>query len=63
MNPVKSTDFIDYQGIRLHLTIYETDPQAPSIIFIPGMTAHVGLYTETIPGANYLEALAREGFN
>lgn len=54
---------IEYQGISLHLTIYETGPQVPSLVFIPGMTAHAGAYTELVPGANYLEALAAEGFN
>jgi len=57
------TDMVDYKGLPLYLTIYEVDPQAPSLVFIPGMTTHVGVYTHLIPGANYLQALAREGFN
>ncbi|MGQ9467215.1 MAG: alpha/beta hydrolase [Anaerolineae bacterium] len=56
-------DTVGYRDILLHLTIYETDPQAPTIIFIPGMTTHAGVYAGLIPGANYLEALAAEGFN
>jgi len=59
----KTTEVIDCHGTPIHLTIYEVDPQAPSVIFIPGMTAHVGLYTETIPDADYLGAIANEGFN
>jgi alpha-beta hydrolase superfamily lysophospholipase len=63
MEVARRSDTVDYQGLSLHLTIYEADPQAPSLVFIPGMTTHAGVYTELIPGANYLEALAAEGFN
>ena len=60
---VAKHDVVDYQGLSLHLTLYETGPQAPSLIFIPGMSTHAGLYSEAIPGANYLAALAAERFN
>jgi len=63
MSTTKRSDTIDYQGLPLHLTLYETDPQAPSLVFIPGMTGHAGLYAETIPGVDYLAALAGAGFN
>jgi alpha-beta hydrolase superfamily lysophospholipase len=63
VSPKERTDTLDHGGVSLHLTLYEADPQAPSLIFLHGMTGHAGLYAETIPGANYLVALAAEGFN
>ena len=56
-------DTIDYQGIPLHLTIYESGTQAPNLIFIHGMSMHAGAYAFTIPNANFLAALSAEGFN
>ncbi|GBD09239.1 Monoacylglycerol lipase [Candidatus Thermoflexus japonica] len=50
-------------GLPLHLTLYESSPQAPVAIFIHGMTAHAGFYSDMIPGANYLQALAGAGLN
>ncbi|WP_376790734.1 alpha/beta hydrolase [Thermoflexus sp.] len=57
------TLFIEDHRPMLHLTIYEHSPQAPTVIFIHGMTAHAGFYSEMIPGANYLKALAEAGLN
>lgn len=54
---------VDYRGIPLHLTVYESGPGSPSLVFIPGMGSHAGSYTDLIPGANFLRALAEEGFN
>jgi len=54
---------IDYQGTPLHLTIYETGSDAPSLIFIHGMSMHAGGYVNTIPNANFLKALSEQGFN
>ncbi len=56
-------DTIDFQGIPLHLTVYEVDAQAPCLIFLHGMSMHAGAYAFTIPNANFLAALAAEGFN
>jgi alpha-beta hydrolase superfamily lysophospholipase len=56
-------DSIDYHGMPLHLTIYETALDAPSLIFIHGMSMHAGAYVDTIPGADFLGALAEQGFN
>lgn len=56
-------DAIDYQGIPLHLTVYEIDSHAPSLIFLHGMSMHAGAYAFIVPDANFLAALAAEGFN
>jgi pimeloyl-ACP methyl ester carboxylesterase len=56
-------DTIYYNKIPLHLTIYEIDVQAPSLIFIHGMSMHAGAYAFTVPNANFLAALSAEGFN
>ena len=63
MKVTERSDTVQYEDVPLHLTIYETDKQSPALIFIPGMTMHAGLFTNLIPGVNYLEALATEGFN
>jgi alpha-beta hydrolase superfamily lysophospholipase len=55
--------FIEDRGLPLHLTLYEAEPGAPTLIFIHGMTAHAGFYTEMIPGRDYLRALAEAGFH
>ncbi len=55
-------DTIDYHGIPLHLTIYETGADAPALIFIHGMSMHAGGYINTIPNANFLGALSEQGF-
>jgi alpha-beta hydrolase superfamily lysophospholipase len=55
--------FVDYRGIPLHLSIYETGSDAPTLIFIHGMSMHAGGYIDTIPGADFLGALSRQGFN
>ncbi len=57
------TLFIEDHGLPLHLSLYECSPQAPAVIFLHGMTAHAGFYSEMIPGANYLQALAEAGLN
>ncbi len=54
---------IEDHGLPLHLTLYESSPRAPVAVFIHGMTAHAGFYSEMIPGANYLQALAEAGLN
>jgi len=54
---------IEYNKIPLHLTVYEAGVDKPSLIFIHGITFHAGIYTELIPGVNFLEALAEKGFN
>ncbi|MCS7177966.1 MAG: alpha/beta fold hydrolase [Anaerolineae bacterium] len=54
---------VNYRAISLHLTVYESGPGRPSVVFIPGMGSHAGSYTDLIPGANVLRALAEEGFN
>lgn len=54
---------VDYRGIPLHLTIYETGSDAPALIFIHGMSMHAGGYIDTIPNANFLGALSEQGFN
>ena len=56
-------DIIYYDKIPLHLTIYERGTQAPSLIFIHGMSMHAGAYATTIPNANFLAALSAQGFN
>lgn len=56
-------DSIDYRGIPLHMTLYESDAHAPSLIFIHGMSMHAGAYASTVPHANFLAALAEQGFN
>ncbi len=57
------TQFIEDRGLALHLRVYEFSPQAPTVIFLHGMTAHAGFYSEMIPGANYLQGLAEAGLN
>jgi len=57
------TQFIEDQGVPLHLAVYEFSPSAPTVIFLHGMTAHAGFYSEMIPGADYLRALAEAGLN
>jgi alpha-beta hydrolase superfamily lysophospholipase len=54
---------IDYRGTPLHLTIHEIGLDAPSLIFIHGMSMHAGAYVDTIPNANFLGALSAQGFN
>lgn len=54
---------IDYQGTPLHLTILEAALNAPSLIFVHGMSMHAGGYIDTIPGADFLGALSEQGFN
>ena len=63
MKVTERSDTVQYEDVPLHLTIYETDKESPVLIFVPGMTMHAGLFTNLIPGVNYLEALATEGFN
>ncbi len=58
-----NNDTIYHNKIPLHLTIYESGMQAPSLIFIHGMSMHAGAYAFTIPNANFLAALSAEGFN
>lgn len=55
------TLFIEDHGLPLHLSLYEGSPEAPTVIFLHGMTAHAGFYSEMIPGTNYLQALAEAG--
>lgn len=57
------TLWIEDRGLPLHLTLYEHSPNAPAVIFVHGMTAHAGFYSEMIPGANYLGALMEAGLN
>ncbi|MFN3763798.1 MAG: alpha/beta fold hydrolase [Anaerolineae bacterium] len=54
---------VDYRTIHLHLTVYESGPGCPGVVFIPGMGSHAGTYADLVPGANFLRALAEEGFN
>jgi alpha-beta hydrolase superfamily lysophospholipase len=53
--------FTDYQGTPLHLAIYDKSPDAPTLIFIHGMSMHAGAYIDTIPGADFLGALSSQG--
>lgn len=55
--------FVDYRGIPLHLAIYETGSDDPTLIFVHGMSMHAGGYIDTIPGADFLGALSAQGFN
>ncbi len=55
--------FLPYQAIKLHVRVYESNPEDPCIIFIPGITAHVGFYTDMIPESDFLAHMAGEGFN
>lgn len=55
--------FVDYRGIPLHLAIYETGSDDPTLIFVHGMSMHAGGYIDTIPGADFLGALSGQGFN
>ena len=55
--------FIDCRGTPLHLAIFESSPNAPSLIFVHGMSMHAGAYIDTIPGADFLGALSGQGFN
>ncbi|MCX7854995.1 MAG: hypothetical protein N2556_03300, partial [Anaerolineae bacterium] len=50
----------NYRAISLHLTVCESGPDCPGVVFIPGMGSHAGSYTDLIPGANFLRALAEE---
>lgn len=45
---------VQYRGLSLHLTIYESGPRYPGVVFIPGMGSHAGAYADWIPGANFL---------
>lgn len=64
MNTIQAfTARIDYRSTPLHLTVYESGPGRPGVVFIPGMGSHAGTYADLIPGANFLRALAEEGFN
>ncbi len=54
---------VEYRTLSLHLTIYESGLGDPGVVFIPGMGSHAGTYADRIPGANFLRALAEEGFN
>jgi alpha-beta hydrolase superfamily lysophospholipase len=60
---IEQSERLDTGGTSLHLTVYGVGPEAPTILFLPGMTGHAGLYAHAIPGVNYLAALAAEGFN
>lgn len=51
------------RDLPLHLTVYESGAKSPSVVFVPGMSTHAGFYATMIPGENFLEALARQGFN
>lgn len=53
----RGTDTIQSQGKTLHLDLYEIDRANRTIVFIPGMGCHAGIYGE------FLSALAGHGFN
>lgn len=64
MDPVQTFSAkINYGSTLLNLTVYDSGPGCPSVVFIPGMGSHAGSYADLIPGANFLRALAGEGFN
>ncbi len=55
--------FLLHEDIQLHVRVYESGREDPCIIFIPGITAHVGFYTDLVPGADFMSHMSGEGFN
>ncbi len=55
--------FLPHKDIKLHIRVYESDREDPCIIFIPGITAHVGFYSDMIPDADFMAHMSGEGFN
>jgi len=55
--------YLPYKDIELYLRLYEHDPGLPCILFVHGITAHVGFYADLVPGADFLESLSAAGFN
>ena len=55
--------FLPFKDIKLHVRVYESDREDTCIIFIPGITAHVGFYSDMIHGADFMAHMSGEGFN
>jgi alpha-beta hydrolase superfamily lysophospholipase len=50
-------DWLESDGLRLHLDILPSDPSDPTLVFIPGTTAYSALYAE------FLHKMRLQGFN
>ncbi len=58
MDPVQTFSAkINYGSTLLNLTVYDSGPGCPSVVFIPGMGSHAGSYADLIPGANFLRGI------